>query len=147
MDAKYNGDLQKAKARLVELMQQERAIQVEIAKQKGIVGALTQLANLTAPVELVSGLTDAVRTVLRATGLKPLTAAEVEEQVQALGVPRQQNLAASIHTTIRRLLEAGEIEKAGDPNSGGYRWKAPPMVRVGRLGYHQLPGRIKKDSK
>jgi len=77
----------------------------------------------------------------------PITGSRLaEQQVLALGVPRQQNLSASIHTTIRRLLDAGEIERAGDPDlGGGYRWKTPPMVRVGSLGVHRLPGKAKKD--
>jgi hypothetical protein len=146
MDAKYNRDLQQAKARLIQLMQQERALQVEIAKQKRAIAALSELAELTPPIDLVSGVTDAVRTVLR-SAMNPVSASEIYLRAQGLGLPQQQNLLASVHTTLRRLVEAGEVEFDEDKNTGGYRLKAPipnPPFSP-KLGYTRLTG--KRDSK
>ncbi len=57
-----------------------------------------------------------------------LSPAEVRDRVQALGLPPQANLLASIHTTIKRMKEAGEIAENMLPiESGGtaafYVWQ------------------------
>jgi hypothetical protein len=103
-------------------------LETQIAKQKKRVAALHELAetdeDAPAITGLVEGITDAVRTVFRAAE-KPLNPAEVRSRVEALGLPPQKNLLASIHTVIKRLLEAGEIEGTGDPAfGGGYRQTA-----------------------
>jgi hypothetical protein len=97
----------------------------QIAKQKKKVAALHELADLDdeglVPIGLVEGITDACRTVFRAAD-KPLAAFQVKTRVESLGLPPQQNLTASIHTVIRRLVKANEIEEA-PPGSGTYQLK------------------------
>ena len=139
----YKADLQKATANLDAMMKAAELLQVQIAKQKQVVAALTQLAELTTPADLVLGVTEAVRIVLMSSAFSPLGIAEVSRRIQAFKLPPQQNLLASVHTTLRRLVEAGEVERVED----GYRMKAPipnPPFSP-KLGYTRLTG--KRDSK
>jgi hypothetical protein len=130
----YKSELKEAEAELGNLLAGFELMQSQIAKQKRVVAALTELANVeeesSVPVGLVSGVTDAVRTVFMGAE-KPLIPAEVRSRVEALGLPHQQNLLASVHTVIRRLLDSGEIEIAGDASfadgdhltTPAYKWK------------------------
>jgi hypothetical protein len=113
-------------------MEHERNdLETRIAKQKKIVAALAELSrtdddspDLTG---LVDGVTDACRTVLRAAEA-PLLPIEVRDRVQALGLPPQSNLLASVHTVIRRLVAANEVEEVNPEGGSGpvaYRWKNP----------------------
>ena len=125
---KYKTDLAQALVELERLISTRIDLETQIAKQKKKVAALHELAETDedAPAisGLVEGITDAVRTVFRAAE-KPLNPAEVRSRVEALGLPPQKNLLASIHTVIKRLLDSGEIEGAGDPSfGGGYRQTA-----------------------
>ncbi len=75
---------------------------------------------------LVEGISDACRVVLRAAE-KPLTPAEIRDGIQGLGLPPQANLLASVHTTIKRMKEAGEVKEVSKPlDTGGvgvaYQW-------------------------
>jgi len=96
------------------------ALQVRIAKQKRVVAALTELADSSEdsepPTGLVSGITDAIRTVFWSAE-KSLGPNEIANRVKALGVPPQLNMLASVYTIIRRLRASGEIEPTVD---GGY---------------------------
>ena len=118
----YSDELKEAQVKLHNLLWALERMQADVAKQKRIVAALTELANVEegspAPTGLVSGVTDAVRTVFRAAE-KPLSPADVRSRVEALGLPPQQNLLASVHTVIRRLIDSKEIEPFADV---GYRW-------------------------
>ena len=126
----YNSDLKQAIRDLL-LMNSERAqLETAIAKQKKRVAALYELVqtdeNAPAMSGLVEGLTDACRVVLR-TAEKPLLPAEVRAGVQALGLPPQANLLASVHTTLRRMKDSGEVKEVSQPlDSGGigaaYKW-------------------------
>src|SRR5258708_1820105 len=112
MVRKYKSDLKEEQAKLEKMLCDLEALQVRIAKQKRLIAALAELADAAEdadpPTGLVTGITDAVRTVFW-TG-DALTPAEVRDRVQALGVPKQENLLASVHTVIRRLVEGKEIE-------------------------------------
>lgn len=122
MASKYRSDLQEATTKLSKMLEELEALQTRIAKQKRRVAALAELADgdedSELPSGLVTGITDAVRTVFFSAE-KPLSVAEVKARVEALGIPPQQNLLASVHTVIRRLREAGEIEPVGDLDFGG----------------------------
>ena len=125
MTHNYKAELEKARQELDQLLMDSELVQNLIAKQKRKIAALTELADgsedSAAPLGLVDGITDAVRTVFRGAE-KPLNPAEVRTRVEALGLPPQKNILASIHTVIRRLQESGEIEPVGDVQfGGGYR--------------------------
>jgi hypothetical protein len=133
MNAKYREDLRAARAKLIQMINASESLQQEIAKQKQVVAALTKLAELTAPTNLVAGVTDAVRNVLKVADGKLLSPAEIQQQVQSLGVPPQQNLLASIHTTLRRLAEAGEAEYVQDNFFANSGWRIKRETLVGLI--------------
>ncbi len=130
MTHNYKTELEKARQELNRLLMDAELIQDQIAKQKRRIAALAELADMAedsaAPLGLVEGITDAVRTVFRSEG-KPLNPAEVRTRVEALGLPPQQNLLASVHTVIRRLLAANEVEEVNPEGGSGpitYRRKS-----------------------
>jgi hypothetical protein len=75
--------------------------------------------------ESFAGFTDSIREVFRTTYPKGLTPIQLRHRLVSIGfdLDAQSNPMASIHSVIRRLLTAGEIEPNGDVDMGGYRWK------------------------
>jgi hypothetical protein len=61
----------------------------------------------------LGGLTNACRVAFRAGGNRGLMPTEVRSALEQLRFPTRthKNILASIHTTIRRLEEAGEIRR------------------------------------
>jgi hypothetical protein len=106
------------------MISEHEQLEIKIAKQKKKVAALYELVQAdegsAALSGLVEGITDACRVVFRAAE-KPLEPAEVRDRVQALGLPPQANLLASVHTTIKRMKEAGEISDVSEQGIG-YVW-------------------------
>ena len=130
MTKNYIADLRDALRQLVLMASEREQLETKIAKQEKRVAALYELVQTdegsAALTGLVEGITDACRVVFRAAE-KPLLPAEVRDRVQALGLPPKANLLASIHTTIRRMKDAGEItETSVAVQSGGvasaYTW-------------------------
>lgn len=114
-------ELLEARSLLEQMYVEMDELETRIAKQKRVVAALTELADVdqdTEPPEgLVKGITDACKTaVLGAT--KPLYPSEVRDRIKTLGFPEQKNLLASVHTVLKRLAEAGEIKVT---DGGAYR--------------------------
>lgn len=120
--SKYKHDRDEALEVLSRLQEEHARLEIQIAKQKRIVAALHELTETTEdgpPITgLVEGVTDACRVVFRSFD-KPLLPVEVSKHVQALGLPPQSNLLASVHTTIRRMKEAGEIKEVFESQAGG----------------------------
>ncbi|SRR5713101_5207937 len=85
---------------------------------------LRQIAEAVPP----AGITDAIRQVFRANPRRALTPVQVKEALMVAGfdVTSQANTMASIHSVIRRLLSADEIEPFRDATFSGYRWKRKP---------------------
>jgi hypothetical protein len=128
---KYAGDFVLALTALARMERERNDLETRIAKQKKIVAALAELSRTDedspALTGLVDGVTDACRTVFRAAE-GPLLPIEVRDRVQALGLPPQSNLLASVHTVIRRLVAANEVEEVNPVGGSGplaYRWKNP----------------------
>ncbi len=113
-------------------------LQVRIAKQKRVIAALTELANVAEdsppPSDLVKGITDACKTAVLGAG-KAISPSEVRDRIKTLGIPEQKNLLASVHTVLKRLADAGEIKEAG----GVYR----RMTLGERIGHPKQMGRHK----
>jgi hypothetical protein len=78
-----------------------------------------------------AGLTDGVRTVLRATDVCR-TPTEIRDGLLRLGydLSGYSNVLASIHTILGRLRESGEVKKVVSNRKGaketGYIWKTDP---------------------
>lgn len=71
-----------------------------------------------------TGLTDAVREVLKSHGTF-LTPINVRRGLQGIGfiTDKYKNILASIHTILKRLAEAGEVETDTSGDGTAYKWK------------------------
>lgn len=112
------------------LLERER-IETEIAKAKRRIAAWTELCDDTDTGELVpdldlGGLTEACRTVLRSSRKGWMTTADIQNDLRELGFPLADYKApaASILTTVNRLVEGGEvvIERRPQPGASEYKW-------------------------
>jgi hypothetical protein len=139
MASHHKAELKVEQAKLDGMLADLESLQIKIAKQKRVVAALTELAESSEdsdpPTGLVSGITDAVRTVFWSAE-KSIGPTEIANRVKALGVPPQMNILASVHTIVRRLREAGEIEPTIE---GGYirrkKMLPPENIRRKQMDY------------
>lgn len=155
MANRRKSELEEANDKLQLMLVEQDELATRIAKQKRIIAALQELSELEEdsgpPVGLVTGITDACRTVLRAAE-KPLYPTEIRDRVEHLGVPEQRNLLASVHTVVKRLKEAGEVDAIIDRDNTGatqeaYQWAS--NLRMSDLltpRRHVIPRRRDKDT-
>lgn len=118
----YRQALDVATRELESLAAQRAELDRRIGHLLQTVGNLMRLCNLTPTVSV--GLTDGCRWVLRSAAA-PLTAVEVRAQLAAMGVDlsRYENDLAAIHTTLKRLDEAGEVRFIPQPwGKPAYQW-------------------------
>lgn len=106
------------------------------AERQQIDGRLGELAQTVATLSRLCGLTptapwgltDACRTVLRNAG-QPMSPAEIRDRLSVVGVDlsRYSNVLAALHTTLKRLAEAGELAAVETgPRKTAYLWKRAP---------------------
>lgn len=131
-------ELENAINQLGTLLEQKEKIEVEIAKQRRKVAAWQELyatedgEELPSPHQLESlldlgGLTDAIRTVLRASRKEWINTSEIMTGLRDLGFPLSKYKApmASIITTVNRLVPS-EVTIHRLPNGGSeYKWVGP----------------------
>ena len=129
----YKENLNIARQELVKLLEQREALDKRIAKLRQEIGSLAYLAGVGRPKAVLklpggakkqSGLKPACREVLRASDV-PLTPDEVMEGIGRLGFHQGNytNLLASVHTTLRRMTENGEVEESSKGGKKAYRLK------------------------
>lgn len=99
------------------------------------IGTLNRLCGYTPTVTW--GLTDACRTVLRNAG-GPMLPADVRDRLTAIGFELgiYANPLAAIHTTLKRLAEAGELKTmiVSPPGKLSYIWsKLPKSDMLARI--------------
>ena len=99
------------------------ALDARITQLQQTIGMLTRLCGLTPTVPL--GLTDACRLILRGAG-GSMTAVQVRDRIDAVGLvdlSKYANALSAIHTTLKRLDEAGEAvsTELDDTSRTGYR--------------------------
>ncbi len=107
------------------LKEEREAIETRLAQLRQIIGALGPLCRL--PRHDALGLTDACRSVLRAT-YGPLTPVDVKAGLQTMGLDlsAHSNPLASIHSVLKRLARSGEILQLKDRRRKAvYAWKHP----------------------
>ena len=130
----YARDLEEATMELGALTAQREDLEVKIARTKRKIALLSQLCDETdtlAPIPDLDlgGLTDAVRTALRASRKGWVNTTEIMNGLRELGFPLDKYKApmASITTTVNRLVEAGyvEINRLPTPGASEYRWVGP----------------------
>jgi hypothetical protein len=115
-----------AKLDLLKQLQKRDTLDQQIRKLKQTVKALGELCG-AAPEEIDKlllvegfaidakpGFTDAIRRLFR-IHQTPLSPVEVRDDLLKMSIGVDQvNLLSSIHTVLRRMVEAGEIEKTDD---------------------------------
>ena len=134
----YRSDLEAAQKRLGILVQQKEDLEIEIAKARRQIAALTELTSdgeesETIPRLNIGGLTEACRTALQATK-RPLTVTGLKSMLEFLEFPvdKYKSPLASIQTTISRMVDSGEVEPVEIPGERwGYRW-VPERLRGGK---------------
>jgi hypothetical protein len=117
-----------AKLDLLERLQKRDDLDQQIRKLKQTVKALGELCGAPAEeldklllvegfaIDAKPGFTDAIRRLfrIRQTALSPT---DIREDLVKMGIGLGQvNLLSSIHTVLRRMAEAGEIERTDDGN-------------------------------
>jgi hypothetical protein len=126
MAREYKQAYNRAKQELLERLKKRDQLDQEIRKLKQSAKTLAELAGAD-PEEIDKlllaegfapdsrlGFTDAIRRLLR-TRREALHPIEIRDDLLKMGIGRDQvNLLSSIHTVLRRLVEAGEIEKMPD---------------------------------
>jgi hypothetical protein len=113
---------------------QRREIDDRLAQLAQTITTLGRLLGLTPTVPM--GLTDACRLVYRNTGV-PLSPTDVRDRLRAMGFDLSvySNVMAVIHTTLKRLYEAGEIAPIAAPGKHLYASKRPaPPIRTFAIG-------------
>ena len=138
MATKYKADLKAAEEILQELLDFKEHVETRIAMQKRKIAALRELSDMSddadAPLGLVTGITDAVRSFMRASEPdRRLSLSMIAAGVETLGIPPQKNLLASVTTVVRRMVnDTKEIrEYPGTPTT--YSW-----IRKATLDLSQL---------
>lgn len=131
--ATYSQAYETAKLDLLKHLQKRDQLDKQIHKLRQTVKALGELCG--APPEEIdklllvegfaidarTGFTDAIRRLFR-LHQKALNPVEIRDDLLKIGIGRDQvNLLSSIHTVLRRMVEAGEIEKTGDGSFLGSR--------------------------
>jgi|ERR1039458_4185596 hypothetical protein len=131
---KYKTELVKAQEELEQMFVKVDELETRIAKQKRKVAALKEWSDGSEDsgpfLGMVTGITDACRTVLRSAE-KPLLMTEIKGRVEKLGIPEQKNLLASVHTVVKRLIVNEDVLEA-PPETGG---DTPMRYRWASLGY------------
>ena len=129
----YRRALEAAVREYEALGEQRQQIDRRLAELAQTLSTLSRLCGIVPTVSV--GLTDACRLVLRGAGL-PMTPTEVRERLKSFGfdLARYTNDLAAVHTTLKRLNDAGELRFSARPGTGekAYVWDRP--ARAALLG-------------
>ena len=147
----YHDWYRRAKAERARILGEKQKLLSEIENRDQQLAALAQTMRAIAPLvgekspeadeesePPRSGMTDTIRAILNRSK-EPLTASELRECLESIGfdVNSYSNPLATIHTVLRRLREAGEVETTHDVEKiAGKAFKIGKyngFVGVGRL--------------
>ena len=140
MPNEFMSALQKARLELTQIDAQQRRLAQRKAQLLQTITALAPLVTEKPSREALS-LADAIRTVISGAAMNSprtvFTAKMVRSMLQEMGFDfsgYNNNHMAAIHTAMRRMWKAGELEQAGDLEvGGGYRWKRTPSAFYGEF--------------
>jgi len=124
---------------LSELQRRSEELEVLLAKKKRRIAALAQLAyeddDIKLTLRFVEGLRDACRTALRASRKEWVTVPEIQQVVAELGFPVHELKApaASITTTVNRLVKDEEVLSRVVGGKREYKWALPKYGASGGL--------------
>lgn len=112
-------ELDLARAELMKLFKAREELDIRIAKHQRRLAALAILVDDSEEtygiLELnLGGLTDAIRTVLKASSSRGLTPGEITIRLTQLYFPVEEykNFRASLSTVLKRLVASGEVRSA-----------------------------------
>jgi len=127
----YRRALEAAVREYEALGEQRRQIDRRLAELAQTMSTLSRLCGLVPTVSV--GLTDACRLVLRGAGV-PQTPVEVRDRLKSFGfdLTRYTNDLAAVHTTLKRLNDAGELRFLARPGTGEktYVWDRPARAEL-----------------
>lgn len=123
----YRTALEAACREYERLLAERTAIDLRLSRLHETIGSLTRLCGYTPTVPW--GLTDAIRIVVRRAE-KPLCAVEVRDRLAVIGLDlsKYANELSAIHTVLKRLHRAGELQLA--PSGAGEHAYRPAGVRT-----------------
>ncbi len=130
-----------AKAELEKLQGERAELERQLEDREGQIAVLKRTVNFLAPLvgkeptpsvpPEGAGMTDSVRDILRKSP-EPLTASEIRDALERLGFDMKSysNPLATIHTVLRRLTEADEVETTHEMAASGKRYVMPAFKGV-----------------
>jgi|ERR1700730_8448366 len=131
---KREEEVEEARENLADLFKQREELEIRIAKQQRRVAALAALIDESEETDQIldlnlGGLTDVVRSALRAGGSRGLTPIEIRTRLNQLSFPTNEykNFMASLHSVLKRLVDAGEVrivifDKHEGRDGSVYKW-------------------------
>ncbi len=141
----YRRALDAATREYEQLAAERQRVDKRLSELAQTIGTLTRLCGLTPTVPW--GLTDACRTVLRNAGTA-MTPAEIRDRLGAIGCDLSvySNALAAIHTTLKRLAEAGELRTSAAAPGGkvSYLWVRSPNAATLTLDNARITREIEK---
>jgi len=145
-------ELQRQKDQLkeqqAELLRQDKEIDRQISGMAQTVSGLASLVpdpppdcSLMSILGLIGktiveiGLTARIRTILQAADPQDLSAIEIRSELETTGLylGDYANALSAIYTTLRRLVEAGELDEIQSPSGKRFRWKHRTAAEDPRL--------------
>jgi hypothetical protein len=144
---------------LKSLLAQKEALEVKIAKQRQKVAAWEILANTddgspsdtTVYLESlidIEGLSDACRTVMRASSLEWMTTSDIQRDLREIGFPLEKYKApnGAITTTVNRMSVGADpvviAKRSSNPNVTFYKWVGPKYGAPNSLANQDADGRL-----
>lgn len=141
----YRRALDAAVKEYQQLAAERQRIDTRLSELAQTIGTLSRLCGFTSTVPW--GLSDACRTVLRNAGIA-MTPAEIRDRLVAIGcdLSAYSNALAAIHTTLKRLAEAGELRTTAGEALGkvGYLWVRAPNTATLAVDHARLSAEIEK---
>jgi hypothetical protein len=129
------------------LTDERQRIDSRLSKLAENIGTLSRVCGLAPTVPW--GLADACRTVLRNAG-QPMSPADVRARLAVVGfdLSRYSNVLAALHTTLKRLAEAGELRVvATGPRKVAYVWQRAPGAATRILQEARINGAVARSQK
>jgi hypothetical protein len=125
-DADYKKALEAASREWETLAAERAKLDQRLAELQQTIATLSRLCGYVPTVPF--SLADACRLILMRHD-QPLAAGRMREELEMMGfeLARQANPLASIHVTLKRLVEAGQVRfvPGGSGRSPAYAWKGP----------------------
>jgi hypothetical protein len=120
--------LESMRTELEKAVEEREEIDQRIAQLKQGILSIAPLAKEIATDELTiaiqsAGMTEAVRDILRAVYPKRLSPVEIKDQLKARGqdLTQHSNVMASVHSTLKRMLDNEEIRTNDEGLTYGWR--------------------------